>query len=658
MFLKNCLIMTTTPTAYGSTLDFLRLVKEDMQADDGADFEDAKRGFIGTIEHAEVLRGGEGPFKGQVVWSHRPYAFLDSEEPAPTVNPSLWRQARLNLNHGLYKVTDRIYQVRGFDIANITLIEGDTGLIALDALSCADTAKAALALYRTHRDPDHKRLLHTVMYSHSHADHFGGVRGLVSEEDVFAGRARIIAPSGFMHHAIAENVIAGVAMARRGQFQFGPTLPKGVTGQVDSGLGKNIPLAQPGLIPPTQMIEQNFETHTIDGVEIEFQLAPDSEAPSEMHFYFPGLRALNMAENTNHTMHNLCPLRGAQVRDSLAWSKYLNHALHAYAGNVDVLMGQHHWPTWGTANVEQFLSEQRDLYRVMHDQTVRMMNHGLKPAEIAETMAMPKSLAKLWHARGYYGTLSHNIKAVYQRYLSWYDAHPANLHALPPVPAAQKTIEYMGGIEAVLAKAQTDFDKGEYRWVAQVMRDAVYAYPEHQAARALAASTLEQMGFQAESATWRNAFLLGAHEYRHGTPKPFPAVLGGSLLPLVSNQLLFDALAVRWHAVRAEGLAFKMAWQFTDAQIGNNETWLIEISNGAMNSIRVEATAVPAVGITISLSRATLQDILQQKVTPMDAAMSGQMRVTGDPGLLRSFFTSLDKFVGNFPVVDAATLPE
>ena len=640
-----------TPTAYGTTLNFHRLLQQELPAEDGADFADAKRGFIGTIEHAEVVRTS-GPMAGQAIWSHRPYGFLDTETPAPTVNPSLWRQARLNLHHGLFKVTERIYQVRGFDIANLTFIEGDTGLLALDALSCADTARAALALYRTHRDPEHKRLLHTVMYSHSHGDHFGGVLGLVSQADVAAGKVAIIAPAGFMHHAVAENVLAGVAMARRAQFQFGHTLPVGVAAQVDSGLGKNLPKAQPGLIAPTQTIHEPFETHVIDGVEIEFQLAPDSEAPSEMHFFFPGLRAVNMAENTNHLMHNLCPLRGAQVRDSLAWSKYLNHALHAYAGRVDVLMAQHHWPTWGTRAVQLFLSQQRDMYRVIHDQTVRMMNHGLKPAEIAEELRLPKSLAALWHARGYYGSLSHNVKAVYQRYLSWYDAHPANLHALPPVPAAKKTIEYMGGIEAVLVKAKADLERGEYRWVAQVMRDAVYAHPEHQGARALAAEAMEQMGFQAESATWRNAFLLGAQEYRNGTPKPFTQVLGGTLLPAVSLELLFDALAVRWNGIKGGALSFSMAWHFTDSR----ELWLIEINNGAMNSIR--AQSAPDASLTLKLTRSLLQDILQQKLTPADAAQSGQLQLSGDTTLLRVFFATLDKFVGNFPVVDAAVLPE
>lgn len=632
--------------AYGPTLDFHRLLAQELPVEDGADFADAHKGFIGTIEHAEVFRAN-----GSVVWSQREYAFLDGETPEPTVNPSLWRQARLNRIHGLFEVTERIYQVRGFDIANITFIEGDTGLIALDALSCAETAAASLALYRAHRDPEGKRPLHTVMLSHSHADHFGGVRGLVTQEDIDAGRVQIIAPAGFMHHAVAENVLAGAAMARRAQFQFGHTLPKGADAQVDAGLGKTLPMAQPGLLAPTITIEQPFESHVIDGVTIEFQLAPDSEAPSEMHFYFPGLRALNMAENTNHLMHNLCPLRGAQVRDALAWSKYLNQALHRFAGQVDVVLAQHHWPTWGTEAIKVFLSEQRDMYRVLHDQTVRLMNHGLKPAEISEVFQMPGGLSSRWHARGYYGSISHNVKAVYQRYLSWYDAHPANLHALPPVAAAKKTVDYMGGIEAVMARAQTDFEQGEYRWVAEVMKHAVYAEPGHAGARELAAMALEQMGFQAESATWRNAFLLGAREYRQGPPKPVPNVLGGTMLSVVSSELLFDALAVRLNGPKAEGVSFSMHWHFTDLQ----EQWLVEIHNGAMNSIRSDAPQ--ETDITLTLKRAALHDILQQRTTPKDAIGSGDLKVTGDVSRLAAFFGLLDRFAGNFPVVDAALMP-
>ncbi len=632
--------------AYGPTLDFHRLLAQDLPVEDGVDEADASRGFIGSIAQAEVLRAN-----GSVLFSQRDYAFLDDENPAPTVNPSLWRQARLNRHHGLFEVCAGIYQVRGLDIANITFIEGRTGLIALDALSCAETAAAALALYRQHRDPQGRRRLHTVMYSHSHGDHFGGVLGLVSAEDVAAGQVQIIAPAGFMHHAVAENVIAGVAMARRAQFQFGHTLPKGPAAQVDAGLGKTLPRAQPGLLAPTLSISQPFECHSIDGLEIEFQLAPDSEAPAEMHFFFPGLRALNMAENTNHLMHNLCPLRGAQVRDALAWSKYLNLALHRYAGRIDVLMAQHHWPTWDGPTIQCFLSEQRDMYRVLHDQTVRLMNHGLKPAEIAENLTMPPGLAKRWHARGYYGSLSHNVKAVYQRYLSWYDAHPANLHALPPVPAAQKTIDYMGGIDAVMARAQADFDAGQYRWVAEVMKHAVYARPDHQPARELAASALEQMGFQAESATWRNAYLLGAHEYREGPPPAMPNVLGGSLLRAVNNELLFDALAVRLNGPRAEALAFKLHWFFTDTQ----QHWLVELVNGAMHSLCV--AQAPSADLAITIDRPTLELLLQRKIDPVAAISTGQLRLVGDATRLAAFFGLLDRFSGSFAVVDAAQLP-
>ena len=632
--------------AYQPTIDFHRLIADDLPIEDGQDLADAQRGFIGTTEHAEVLRPN-----GHVVWSQRAYGFLDDEKPADTVNPSLWRQARLNRIHGLFEVTPRIFQVRGFDIANITFIEGDTGLIALDTNSCPETAAASLALYRQFRDPQGARKLHTVMYSHSHSDHYGGVAGLVTQAEVDAGEVCVIAPSGFMHHSVSENVIGGAAMTRRAHFQFGPTLAKGVEGQVDAGLGKTVPRSPPSLIAPTMTISQAHEVHVIDGVEIEFQLTPESEAPSEMHFYFPGERALNLAENATHNMHNLCPLRGAQVRDALAWSKYLHVALQRYGQRSDVVLAQHHWPTWGKPRVCQFLAEQRDLYRVIHDQTVRLMSHGLKPAEIAEDLTLPEGLAKRWHARGYYGTLSHNVKAVYQRYLSWYDAHPANLHALPPVPVAHKYMEYMGGVDAALVRGQADFDRGEYRWVAEVMKHAVYAHPEHTGARELAARALEQMGFQAESATWRNAYLLAAYEYRNGPPKPVQQSVGSALIPAMATQLLFDVIAVRVNAPKAAGLAFRMAWHFPD----RGEHWLLELSNGALNSMQFDTAQAGDVALT--LDRVTLEAILQQRLAPMQAITEGSLRLSGNATLLGSFFGLLDKFAGNFPVVDAAPWP-
>ncbi|MBN8509855.1 MAG: MBL fold metallo-hydrolase [Burkholderiales bacterium] len=633
-------------TAYGPTLDFHRLIAAELPPEDGQDRADAERGFLGTVPDAEVV-GADG----RVVWSLKPYAFLDDETAAPTVNPSLWRQARLNRTHGLFQVSERIFQVRGFDIANITFIEGDTGLIALDALTVADTAAAALALYRRHRDPEAKRPLHTVMYSHSHGDHFGGVLGLSTQAEVDAGRVQVIAPDGFMHAAVAENVIAGVPMMRRAAFQFGHTLPKGPAHQVDAGLGKTMPAGRPGLIAPTRLITQPFETHVIDGVEIGFQLAPDTEAPAEMHFWFPGERVLNLAENTSHTLHNVCPLRGSQVRDALAWAKHLHQALHRWGDAVEAICAQHHWPTWGRQRCRAFLADQRDLYRTLHDQTVRLMGHGLKAAEIAELLRLPPGVARRWHNRGYYGTVSHNVKAIVQRYLSWYDAHPANLHPLPPVAAAHKTLEYMGGIDAVLRRARADFERGEYRWVAEVMKHAVYAHPGHREARELAAAALEQMGFQAESATWRNAFLLGAHEYREGPPKPMPPGAGFGLVAALPSEMVFDALAIRLDADKAGDLRFTMAWHFDD----RGEHWRVEIGNGAMHALAL-ATA-PAADVALTLARPTLDAMLTQQLAPAQALADGRLAVAGDAAKLGLFFGLLDRFGLGFPVVDAVAWP-
>ncbi|HNR84147.1 alkyl sulfatase dimerization domain-containing protein [Ottowia sp.] len=620
-----------------------------LPPEDGEDAADAQRGFIATLPDAEVRRADGGS-----VWSQRAYGFLDDEQSPDTVHPGLWRQARLNRVHGLFQVTARIFQVRGLDIANITFIEGDEGLIAVDALTCAETAAAALALYRKHRDPLSRRPLHTVIYTHSHADHFGGVHGLVDEADVRAGRVQVIAPAGFLHHAVAENVLAGVAMARRSQFQFGQTLPKGPAGQVDAGLGKTLPLGRPGLIAPTREIAAEHEVLTIDGLAIEFQLTPETEAPAEMHLFIASEGALNLAENATHTLHNLCPLRGAQVRDALAWSKYLNQALHRYGPRTEVVLAQHHWPTWGRDRACRLLAEQRDLYRLLHDQTVRLMSHGLKAAEIAEGLQLPPALAARWHTRGFYGTVSHNVKAIYQHYLSWYDANPANLHALPPVEAARKTVAYMGGADALLARARDDFARGEFRWVAEVMKQLVYAQPDLAPARELAAAALEQMGFQAESATWRNAFLLGAREYRDGPPPPPPAGAGMAMLGALDNELLFDALAVRVHAGRAEGLAFTLAWHFTD----RDELWLSTLSHGALSSLRIADPAVAAAAdLRITTDRPTLDAILQQRLPPPQAVSEGRLQLQGQAALLPRFFGLLDRFSGSFAVVDAAPWP-
>lgn len=648
MEVKTSMKMNMSPAcAHPVTVNFQRLVANDQPAEDGDDLSDARRGFLGTIEDAAITRADGGS-----VWNLAAYGFLAEAQAPDTVNPILWRQARLNREHGLFQVTDRIFQVRGFDLANITFIETDQGVMAFDALTVPETAAAALALYRKHRGD---RLLHTVIYSHSHVDHFGGITGLVSQADVDAGRVAIIAPAGFMQCAVSENVMAGPAMGRRAQFQFGNTLPIGPAEHVDSGLGKNMPRGRPGLIAPTREITQEHERMVIDGLEVEFQLTPDTEAPAEMHLFIPSEKALNLAENATHTLHNLCPLRGAKVRDSLAWSKYLNEALHRYGPRTEVILAQHHWPTWGHERAKRFLTEQRDLYRFLHDQTVRLMNHGHKASEIAERLQLPAGLSGRWHTRGYYGTVSHNVKAIYQHYLSWYDGHPASLNKLPPVEGAHKYVAYMGGAQALLDKAQTDFERGEFRWVAEVMAHLVYAEPSNQAARSLAAAALEQLGFQAESATWRNAYLLGAREYRMGPPKSSLAA-GGAMLSALPNDLLFDLLAMRVVADRAADLRFDMAWHFTDS----HERWLSNLSHGAFSSIRADALMdvdLDAADVSVVTTRSTLDALLTRQLQAADAMTNGQLRVGGDGQLLSRFFGLLDHFSGNFPVVDAVGVP-
>lgn len=421
------------------------------------------------------------------------YKFLQQDAP-PTVNPSLWRQAQLNAINGLFKVADGVYQVRGFSIANMTIVEGATGLIVIDTLLTVDSAREAIELYYAHRP---RKPVVAVIYTHSHADHYGGVKGVTREADVQAGKTKIIAPAGFMREAVSENVIAGNPMARRAQYQFGTSLPRTDRGNVDAGLGKWDSRGAPGgsLIAPTDSIEKPVENRTIDGVAMVFQLAPASEAPAEMQIYLRESHVLDMAENATHTLHNLLPIRGTEVRDAEAWSHYISDALELFGPDAEVLIAQHHWPVWGNDRVRERLRNQRHLYKYVHDQSVRMMDQGLTPLEIAEALKMPPGLENDWSTRGYYGTLSHDAKAVYQKYLGWFDGNPADLNPLPPVEAAKKYLEYMGGAEAVIAHAREDFRAGNYRWVAQVMDQVVYADPANREARALAAQALEQLGY-------------------------------------------------------------------------------------------------------------------------------------------------------------------
>jgi alkyl sulfatase BDS1-like metallo-beta-lactamase superfamily hydrolase len=613
---------------------------------DTQDFTDARRGFIASMPKVEIRNA-----EGRVVWSLEEYAFLAAEAPPDTVNPSLWRQARLNMHHGLFQVKDRIYQVRGYDISNMTILEGSRGVVVIDPLVSAETARAALELYFASRG---RRPVTAVIYSHSHVDHFGGVRGVVDEKDVDAGLVQIIAPDRFLEEVTAENVIAGSPMIRRAQFQFGPTLFKGPRGQVDAGLGKVISRGSVGLIPPTLVIRQPIETHVIDGIEILFQLTPDTEAKAEMHMLYPGLGALNLAENATHNLHNVYPIRGAQVRDALAWAKYLGEARERFAPKVDVVFAQHHWPVWGSARVMDYLAKQRDAYKYLHDQTVRLMNHGWKAAEIAERLDLPESLAGEWSVRGYYGTFSHNAKSIYQRYIGWYDANAANLAPHPPVERARRTVTYMGGAAAVLTRAREDFAAGDYRWVADVASQVVFAEPENGEARALAADAYEQLGYQAESATWRNAYLLGAYELRHGTPKSGArAPVAADVVRALTAPLLFDYLGVRLDGFRAAGKRFAIDVVLTDLA----ERYRLNLENCALTWSLRDADAADAPGATaaatvVTGTKAALVDVCMRRVTLQAAIAAGQLRLDGERAALEDLLALLDDFPLNFPVVE------
>ncbi len=591
---------------------------------DRTDFEDARRGFIATLPDGIIPGPTDKP-----AFNTKQYDFLKSDQVPATVNPSLWRQAQLNAINGLFKVTERVYQVRGLDIANMTIIEGDTGLILIDPLLSNETAKAALDLYLKNRPA---KPVAAVIYSHSHADHFGGAKGVITEEDAKTGKVKVIAPDGFMEHAVAENVIAGNAMSRRAQYQFGSALPVGDRAQIDTGLGKALARGSISLIPPNDVIKQAYETRQVDGVEIEFHLVPGSEAPSEMIMYFPQFKLLNMAEDATHNMHNLYTIRGAEIRDGRLWSRYISDAIDRYGDKTDAVIAQHHWPMWGNERIVAFLKKQRDLYKFIHDQTVRLLNHGLTPTEIAEQLKLPPSLANDWASRGYYGTLSHNAKAVYQFYLGWYDANPADLNPLPRAEEARKQVEYMGGAEATIKRAREDYKAGQYRWVASVMSKVVFADPANKEARELGADALEQLGYQSEAATWRNAYLLGALELRAGVGPQPPALVNAELLKGISIDLAFDFLGVRLNAAKAEGKTIVINWTFTDL----NQTYVMNLENSALTHTAGKLSDKADASVT--LTRAALDAITLKQRTFLGSVLTGDVSVGGNPLKLRELF--------------------
>ncbi len=600
--------------------------------DDTRDFADADRGFIDALQPCVVTAAD-----GRVVWDNDVYAFLDGDAPT-SVHPSLWRQSTLAAKQGLYEVVEGIYQVRGLDLSNISFIEGDTGVIVVDPLICTETAAAALALYRAHRG---HRAVCAVIYTHSHVDHFGGVLGVTNQADVDAGRVVVIAPEGFTEHAIQENVYAGTAMTRRASYMYGTVLARGPLGQVGCGLGQNTSVGEIALIPPTLEIRTTGETHTIDGVEIEFQMAPGTEAPAEMHFYFPAFRALCMAENATHNLHNLLTLRGALVRDPHGWSGYLTEAIDTFADRADVVFASHHWPTWGKDRIVEFLSLQRDLYAYLHDQTLRQLNQGYTGVEIAETFEMPPALERAWHAHGYYGSVNHNVKAVYQRYMGWFDGNPARLWQHPPEAVAPRYVAAMGGVDRVVEIAKQAFDDGDFRWAATLLDHAIFTDEHHAIARALYADTLEQLAYGAENATWRNFFLSGATELRDGNFGVATSTASPSMLSQLTPTQMFDALAISINGPMAWDL--DLAIDVTFADLGVNHR--LALRNGVL--VHREA---PADAATASAT-VTLANKLRLLTFAAGDATSPGLDVVGDAAALPSFLGVLDKPNPAFDIV-------
>ena len=621
-----------TPTTASAN----QAVRQVVAAFDKRDFDDATRGKLAELNDPLVKAAD-----GRIVWDTRKFDFLKAD-PSATVNPSLWRNQQLQHAQGLFKVADGIYQIRGYDIANMTLVEGNTGWIVIDTMLTAPVARAGLKLAMDTLKSS--KPVVAVIYTHSHADHFGGVRGVVDEADVRSGKVKIIAPDAFMEHAIAENVLAGNAMSRRAQYMYGVGLPASDKGTLGTGLGLALSSSVPGLIPPTQYIKKTGEEMTIDGVRIQFQMAKASEAPSEFMFYFPDKKALCLSEVATKLMHNVYTIRGAQVRDALLWSKYINETLDLFP-DAEVAFASHHWPTWGKDNIRGFLGNQRDTYRFLHDRALNLANQGRVMDELGSETFMPKALAADAASRGYYGTLSHNLRAVYNFYLGYYDANPATLHRLPPVDSAKRYVAAMGGEAAVLAIGRKAFADGDYRWVAEMVNHVVFANPDNAEARALQADALEQLGYQAESAPWRNAYLLGAQELRNGPKAADVSSSGPDTVRGMSNELLFDYIALRLDHTKTDRLKAAVQMRFTDV----NETWALELSNSVLNNTQGRVLKNP--DVTITLTRpAFLAMLLQGKKLP-ELVQAGMVKVEGNPQAFGAVVANIVDFPPLFNIV-------
>ncbi|WEJ88768.1 MAG: alkyl sulfatase dimerization domain-containing protein [Klebsiella huaxiensis] len=603
---------------------------QSLPFNDRQDFDDAQRGFIAPLPNEGILKNADG----KAYYRAEDYKF-DINAPSPeTVNPSLWRQSQLNGISGLFKVTERMYQVRGQDISNITFIEGDTGIIVIDPLVTAGAAKASLDLYYQHRP---QKPIVAVIYTHSHTDHYGGVKGIVSEDDVKSGKVQIIAPVGFMEEAISENVLLGNIMSRRALYSYGLLLAHNPQGNIGNGLGVTLTTGLPTIIAPTTSITKTGEKMTIDGLEFDFLMAPGSEAPSEMHFYIPALKALCTAENATHTLHNFYTLRGAKTRDTSKWTSYLNQTLDLWGSQAEVLFMPHTWPVWGNQHINDYIGKYRDTIKYIHDQTLHLANQGYTMNEIGNMVKLPPALANNWASRGYYGSVSHNARAVYNFYLGYFDGNPANLNPYGQADMGKRYVEALGGAKHAIELAQQAYDKGDYRWTSELLKQVIAADPGNQTAKNLQANSFEQLGYQAESATWRGFYLTGAkelregvHKFTHGTSNSADTIKG------MTVEMLFDYMAVRLDSEKAAGKNISL--NFT---LDKGDNLNLTLNDSVLN---YRQTLQQKADASFSLSRADLHDVLTGQVKMADLVKSGKAKVTGDAAKLDEIIATLDQF--------------
>jgi alkyl sulfatase BDS1-like metallo-beta-lactamase superfamily hydrolase len=635
------------PSAF--TVDLQKEMRQALPFDDKRDFEEQKKGFIAAPDYKQIMAEA-----GHVAWDMGSYDWLLQGKDFDSIHPSLQRQAILNMNYGLYEVIPGIYQVRGYDLANISFIKGDTGWIVFDPLTAKETAAAALKFINERLG---ERPVVAVVYSHSHADHFGGVRGVVDEADVRSGKVKVIAPVGFMDHAVSENVYAGNAMSRRFFFQYGALLPRSPFGHVDQSIGKNTAAGNLGLIPPNVVIEKDFETLTVDGVRMEFQNTPGTEAPAEMNTWFPDFKAFWAAENIVATIHNIYTLRGALVRDALEWSKQINVALYKYGRQAEVMFASHSWPRWGNERIQEVMRAQRDTYAHLNNGVLHLANQGVTINQVHNVYEVPKSLQQQWAARSYHGSVEHNSRAVINRYLGYWDGNPTTLIPLSPEDSAPLYVEMMGGAKAIIAKGQELFDQGKYRHAQEILNKLVYAEPQNQEAKNLLADVFEQIGYQQESPSVRNSFLAAAYELRSGIPEgASPKSTGPDMIRAMTTELWLDFLGIRLDSRMAEGKGFTINLATPD----NGEQFVVELSNGTLTNI--EGFQADDADLTITIDREDLEGTMMGSVSFDKQIASGKAKLDGNRQVYEDLKTMLVHFDLGFEMMpgtgDADLTPE